>query len=165
MLAFVTILQEREFGPMLQAQRHAKNIDFSTIQNASENLEDKLLEPKEGIDLKASNATIPLGILIVFSFVGFYFSGYANIEDTNLKAQIELAPLSLLALRETFSSADTATALFQAAFLASIVAIIMGVYTKIFTLKKGMNDLDLWLENDDYYGHYFNVCLASIFRH
>ncbi|CAM3456254.1 Na+/H+ antiporter NhaC family protein [Campylobacter upsaliensis] len=140
MLAFVlfTILQEREFGPMLQAQRHAKNIDFSTIQNASENLEDKLLEPKEGIDLKASNATIPLGILIVFSFVGFYFSGYANIEDTNLKAQIELAPLSLLALRETFSSADTATALFQAAFLASIVAIIMGVYRKIFTLKEGI---------------------------
>lgn len=139
MLVFVlfTILQEREFGPMLTAERKAK-ISQQNTDALSENLEDKLLEPKENIPLHRSNALIPLAVLIIFAFVGFYFSGYANITDSTIKAQIQAAPLGLTALRETFSSADTATVLFQAALLASITAIAMGAWRKIFSIKEGI---------------------------
>lgn len=139
MLIFVlfTILQEREFGPMLTAERRAK-ISQQNTDALSENLEDKLLEPKENIPLYRSNALIPLAVLIIFAFVGFYFSGYANITDPAIKAQIQASPLGLTALRETFSSADTATVLFQAALLASITAIAMGAWRKIFSIKEGI---------------------------
>ncbi|MDO4673954.1 Na+/H+ antiporter NhaC family protein [Campylobacter sp.] len=139
MLAFVffTIIQEREFGPMLRAERAAKKSQQG-IDALSENLEDKLLEPKEGIKIQSSNALLPLAVLIIFAFVGFYFSGFASITDPDLRAQIQAAPLGLTALRETFSAANTATVLFQAALLASITAIAMGAWRKIFSIREGI---------------------------
>ncbi|TEY03461.1 Na+/H+ antiporter NhaC family protein [Campylobacter sp. US33a] len=140
MLVFVllTIYMGREFGPMLKAERRAREGLFSQGHEKIDNLEDKLLEPKEHIKLKASNAIIPLLILIVFSFIGFYFSGYNAIDDVVLKAQIDANPLGFFALRETFGKADASVVLFQAALLASIVAIMMGVARKIFTLKEAI---------------------------
>lgn len=136
---FLTIFMGREFGPMLKAELKARKGQYhEDHQKESGNLEDKLLEPKDNIRLEPSNALIPLFVLILFSFIGFYFSGYTSIEDASLKAQIDASPLSLLALRETFSSANTATVLFQAALLASITAIVMSAYKKIFSIKEGI---------------------------
>ncbi|KGI55979.1 Na+/H+ antiporter NhaC family protein [Campylobacter sp. MIT 97-5078] len=140
MLVFVllTIFMGREFGPMLKAELNARAGKFSHGHEQIDNIEDKLLEPKEHIALKTSNSLIPLFILVIFAFVGFYFSGYNAIEDEALKAQINASPLSLFALRETFGAADASVVLFQAALLASIVAIIMGIWRKIWTLKEGI---------------------------
>lgn len=140
MLIFVvlTIYTGREFGPMLKAELRARAGKFSHGHEQIDNVEDKVLEPKEHIKLQASNAIIPLIVLITFSFIGFYFSGYNAIEDANLKAQIDASPLSLFAFRETFGAADASIVLFQAALLATIVAIILGMYRKIFTLKEAI---------------------------
>ncbi|WP_291953208.1 Na+/H+ antiporter NhaC family protein [Campylobacter sp.] len=140
MLIFVllTIYTGREFGPMLKAELRARAGKFSNGHEKIDNIEDKVLEPKEHIKLQASNAIIPLFVLIVFSFIGFYFSGYNAIEDTALKAQIDSMPLSLFAFRETFGAADASIVLFQAALLATIVAIILGIYRKIFNLKEAI---------------------------
>lgn len=136
---FLTIFMGREFGPMLKAELKARKAQlYENYQSQNESLEDKLLEPKDDIRLEPSNALIPLFVLILFSFVGFYFSGYANIEDLSIKAQIDASPLSLFSLRETFSSANTATVLFQASLLASITAIVMSAYKKIFSVKDGI---------------------------
>lgn len=140
MLIFVllTIYMGREFGPMLKAELRARAGKFSHGHEQIDNIEDKLLEPKEHIKLSASNALVPLFILIVFAFVGFYYSGYNAIDDAEIKAQIEASKLSLFALRETFGAADASSVLFQAALLASIVALIMGIWRKIWTLKEGI---------------------------
>lgn len=140
MLIFVvlTIYTGREFGPMLKAELRARAGKFSHGHEQIDNVEDKVLEPKEHIKLQVSNAIIPLIVLIAFSFIGFYFSGYNAIEDANLKAQIDVSPLSLFAFRETFGAADASIVLFQAALLATIVAIILGMYRKIFTLKEAI---------------------------
>lgn len=140
MLIFVvlTIYTGREFGPMLKAELRARAGKFSHGHEQIDNVEDKVLEPKEHIKLQASNAIIPLIVLIAFSFIGFYFSGYNAIEDANLKSQIDASPLSLSAFRETFGAADASIVLFQAALLATIVAIILGMYRKIFTLKEAI---------------------------
>ncbi|TXE89403.1 Na+/H+ antiporter NhaC family protein [Campylobacter volucris] len=140
MLIFVvlTIYTGREFGPMLKAELRARAGKFSHGHEQIDNIEDKVLEPKEHIKLQASNAIIPLIVLIAFSFIGFYFSGYNAIEDANLKAQIDASPFSLFAFRETFGAADASIVLFQAALLATIVAIILGMYRKIFTLKEAI---------------------------
>ncbi|EAH8151582.1 Na+/H+ antiporter NhaC family protein [Campylobacter lari] len=140
MLIFVllTIYTGREFGPMLKAELRARAGKFSHGHEQIDNVEDKVLEPKEHIKLQASNAIIPLAVLIIFSFIGFYFSGYNALEDANIKAQIDAAPFSLFAFRETFGAADASIVLFQAALLATIVAIILGMYRKIFTLKEAI---------------------------
>ncbi|EAL3935018.1 Na+/H+ antiporter NhaC family protein [Campylobacter lari] len=140
MLIFVllTIYTGREFGPMLKAELRARAGKFSHGHEQIDNVEDKVLEPKEHIKLQASSAIIPLAVLIIFSFIGFYFSGYNALEDANIKAQIDAAPFSLFAFRETFGAADASIVLFQAALLATIVAIILGMYRKIFTLKEAI---------------------------
>ncbi|EAK6286347.1 Na+/H+ antiporter NhaC family protein [Campylobacter lari] len=140
MLIFVllTIYTGREFGPMLKAELRARAGKFSHGHEQIDNVEDKVLEPKEHIKLQASNAIIPLAVLIIFSFIGFYFSGYNALEDANIKMQIDAAPFSLFAFRETFGAADASIVLFQAALLATIVAIILGMYRKIFTLKEAI---------------------------
>ncbi|MCW0223230.1 Na+/H+ antiporter NhaC family protein [Campylobacter lari] len=140
MLIFVllTIYTGREFGPMLKAELRARAGKFSHGHEQIDNVEDKVLEPKEHIKLQASNAIIPLAVLIIFSFIGFYFSGYNALEDANIKMQIDAAPFSLFAFRETFGAADASIVLFQAALLATIIAIILGMYRKIFTLKEAI---------------------------
>ena len=42
-------------------------------------------------------------------------------------------------LRETFGNADASVVLFQAALFATVVAIFMGVYRKIFTISEAIS--------------------------
>ena len=145
MLAFVllTIFMGREFGPMFKAEQKARRGEFSQGHGQLDNIEDKLLEPKEHIVLKASNAVVPLLVLVVFAFVGFYFSGYNAITDSAVKALIDESPLGFYALRETFGASNASVVLFQAALLASIVAITMSAFRKIFSVREG---IAVWMQ-------------------
>ena len=145
MLAFVllTIFMGREFGPMFKAEQKARRGEFSQGHGQLDNIEDKLLEPKEHIALKASNAVVPLLVLVVFAFVGFYFSGYNAITDSAVKALIDESPLGFYALRETFGASNASVVLFQAALLASIVAITMSAFRKIFSVREG---IAVWMQ-------------------
>lgn len=140
MLFFVvcTALMGREFGPMLAAQRRALNGQVHSDISSLKDIEDQTLEPKEGIKLQSSNALIPLFVLIVGAFVSFYFSGLGSLEGEALQAALA-HPLSFSTFRETFGAADASVALFQAALLASIVAIAMGVIRRIFDVREGIS--------------------------
>lgn len=139
MLVFVvlTVMMGREFGPMLKAERNARNGILSKGNATVNNIEDKILEPDEGVSLRVSNALIPISVLIIGSFIGFYFSGLGALE-ADIAEKVRQSPLSFFAFRETFGAADASVVLFQAALAATIVAIIMGVYRKIFNVKEGI---------------------------
>lgn len=147
-LAFVVItsLMLRDFGPMRKAEIKARRgikEDKAELENLTTNDE---LEVKEGVKLSIWNALIPIGTLIIGSLVSFYYSGYSGImagTDAALQQLFIDAPFSFTAFREAFSAADAATALFQAAVLASIVAIAMGVIKKIFTVSEAV---DVWVD-------------------
>lgn len=101
------------------------------------------LEPKPGTKLSVWNAIIPIGVLIVSAFAGFYYNGYTVLaEDAAMMEMIKSAPLSMAAIRETFGASDASLVLFQAALLGSIVALAMGVKQKIFTVSEG---IDTWI--------------------
>ena len=146
MLAFVvcTALMQREFGPMYHAEIRAQKTGAVSSESAKTmiNTEDKTLEPKEGITLSVWNAIVPLFVLMLSAFVGFYYSGYSGLEGDVLKA-VDAAPLSFYALRETFGAADASVVLFQAALLASIVAMSMGVFRGIFGISEA---IETWLK-------------------
>lgn len=138
----------REFGPMLKAERRARTTGkvLSDTAKPMASSEGDKLEPKEGIKLSIWNAIIPIMVLIVGAFLGFYFNGYQAIMGGDNKAYIEIlknAPMSFEAIRTAFGESDASVVLFQAALFASIVAIAMGVCKKIFTVGEA---LDTWIE-------------------
>lgn len=138
----------REFGPMLKAERRARATGEvlrpgSTPMVSSESTE---LEPKEGIKLRVANAAVPIFILIIGAFLGFYYNGYNAImggEDEALIQLLQNSPLSFAAIRETFSASDASIVLFQAALISSIIAIIIGVSQKIFKVEEA---IDTWVQ-------------------
>ncbi|WP_082732307.1 Na+/H+ antiporter NhaC family protein [Tepidibacillus decaturensis] len=148
LLVFVvaTALFMREFGSMYQAERRARTTGKVLADTAKPMAtDDKDVQPKEGIQLNIWNAIIPIGLLMILSFGGFYYNGYMAImggEDEAVKQLIQSSPLSFAAIRETFGSSDASVVLFQAALFASIVAMIMGIRKKIFTVSEA---IETWI--------------------
>ena len=140
MLAFVLYVafMRRDFGPMLSAERRAASGEIHSKSSNIAELEDKTLEPKEGIKPQASNAVIPLIVLICGAFASFYFSGLSKLEGDALTAA-KAAPLSFATLQATFGNANSSVALFQAALLATVVSIFMSVYRKIFNVREAIS--------------------------
>ncbi|MFL2059943.1 Na+/H+ antiporter NhaC family protein [Marinilactibacillus psychrotolerans] len=148
MLLFVVVTSVtlREFGPMKKAQERARD----TGMLIAENSEVEADEEKQVVlnEKKATiwNALIPIGSLIVFSFVGFYMNGRSAIltgDNTLLAQEIVNSPLSFVTIRETFGASDASVVLFQAALISSIIALIMGVSQDLFTFSKG---IDIWIK-------------------
>ncbi|MBS4538611.1 Na+/H+ antiporter NhaC family protein [Clostridium sp. D2Q-11] len=143
-LAFIvaTVIFMKEFGPMYKSEKRARITGKVLPDGAKPMLADAEghLEPTEGIDLKVRNALVPILVLIFAAFAGFYYNGYTALsEDPAMINMIKNAPLSLDAIRETFGASDASIVLFQAALLGSIVALIMGVKQKIFTVSDGID--------------------------
>lgn len=146
---FITAITLREFGPMLSAEKKArKALKREALLERVEKLEKthNELEPKEGVKLSIWNAIIPIGTLVFSSLIGFYYSGYSSVmngADVVAKEIFINAPFSFSAIQEAFSNADASVVLFQGALLASLVAIIMSVCKKIFTISEA---IETWIE-------------------
>ncbi|TCS80397.1 Na+/H+ antiporter NhaC family protein [Tepidibacillus fermentans] len=139
-------LMMRDFGSMYQAEYRARTTGKVLADTAKPMaVDDKDNQPKEGIQLSIWTAIIPIGLLMILSFVGFYYNGYMAIvdgEDKELIQFIQSHPFSLKTIRETFGASDASVVLFQAALFSSIVAIIMGVAKRIFTVGEA---IETWI--------------------
>ena len=142
MLVFVlcTAVMLKEFGPMLTAERRARKYDQTNLEelnpSVSSSREIDEMEPAEGVHLSIWNAIVPIGTLVIVAIGGFYANGYSAIlagENTTLITLLKESPFSLTAIQEAFGASDASVVLFQAALLASLVAMAMGVFQKTFT--------------------------------
>lgn len=148
MLFFValTAIMGREFGSMYAAQIRAKTIgQIAPISKSAAldtaELEDQFLAPKDGIEIRAFDAIVPVMTLIILAILGFYFNGFSVLEGEEL-ANAKANPLSFETLRSAFGSADSSIVLFQAALFAAIVAIFIGVRRRIFNIKEA---IETWI--------------------
>ena len=130
-----------EFGPMKEAEKRArKGLEDSEKEKAIIGFDD--VAPAEGAKITVWNAIIPIGTLIIGALIAFYWSGYTTILDGSDQALITLmktSPLSFNGIFEALSQSDASVALFQAALLASLVGITMGVAEGIFTIGEAFN--------------------------
>ncbi|EOD4834871.1 Na+/H+ antiporter NhaC family protein [Campylobacter upsaliensis] len=148
MLFFValTAIMGREFGSMYAAQIRAKTtgqiapMPKSAALDTAE-LEDQFLAPKDGIEIRAFDAIVPVMTLIILAILGFYFNGFSVLEGEEL-ANAKANPLSFETLRSAFGNADSSIVLFQAALFAAIVAIFIGVRRRIFNIKEA---IETWI--------------------
>ena len=142
MLAFVffTAFTLRDFGPMYEASKRAYEKGELTNPKTDSTLmnqENSFMMPKEDVSYSIFNAIIPIAVLIIVSIVGFYVNGVSGLEGEALKI-VEAAPYSFAAIREAFGAADASIVIFEAALLASLVAIGMGLQQKIFSLHEAI---------------------------
>lgn len=149
-LAFIVItaITLKEFGPMRKAEIAARNrskmVKDEIAVESSSHMDE--LEPKEGVKLSIWNAIVPIGALIISALVAFYYSGYSAIMGGDPSAVQDIminSPFSFNGIMEAFAASDASVALFQSALFASIVAIVMGVAKKIFTLGEA---IDVWVD-------------------
>ena len=142
----ITSLLLKDFGPMRKAEiraRQGRSVDSEIAMDSSEHSD---LEPKEGVRLSIWNAIVPIGTLIIAALVAFYYSGYSAImggDDATLIQLFTDSPFTFTAIREAFSASDASVALFQSALLAGIVAMVMAVSQKIFTVSEA---IDAWVD-------------------
>ena len=148
-LAFIVItaVTLKEFGPMRKAEiaaRKGKVKRNDEVAVSTSEMDE--LEPKEGVQLSIWNAIVPIGALIISALVAFYYSGYSTIisgDDATLQTFMMNSPLSFKGIMEAFAASDASVALLQSALFASIVAIIMGVVKKIFTVSEA---IEVWID-------------------
>jgi len=128
----------REFGPMYKAEKRTRTTGdvHGTAAQPMIDTDARAVQPRKGIPLKVSNAVVPILTLIITAFLGLYYNGLTTIlsgDNLSLAEQIRTAPLSFIAIREAFSASDASIVLLQAALLAGIVAMFMGVSGRIIT--------------------------------
>ncbi len=132
-----------EFGPMKDAEIKArKRKEHEPIEQDGGIVGFDDVEPAPGATLTIWNAIIPIGTLIVGALIAFYWSGYTTImggTDQALITLMKTAPLSFNGIFEALSASDASIALFQAALLASVVAIVMAVAENIYTFGEAIN--------------------------
>ncbi|SCX83636.1 Na+/H+ antiporter NhaC family protein [Desulfoluna spongiiphila] len=143
-----TAVMLREFGPMLTAERRARTTGKVLADGAKPMAaaESTGLEPDESVSLNIWNAIIPIMTLIIGAFVGFYFNGRGAIMGGDDAALIQLltdSPASFTAIREAFGASDASIVLFEAALFAGIVAIVLGVSQRIYTIEVAV---DTWVQ-------------------
>ena len=144
-LIFIVIsaLTLYEFGPMKKAEQaaRARKEDEEIIVPSAPGFDE--VQPVEGIKLSVWNAIIPIGTLIIGALIAFYWSGYTTIlggEDQALITLMKTSPLSFNGIFQALSQSDASVALFQAALLASIVAIVMAVGEQILTIEDAISE-------------------------
>ena len=122
---FSIILMKRDFGPMLAAERRARQtgalIDPAAGSHAIEDLTDSLLEPKEGLELKSSNAIVPILFVVGTVFVGLICNGANHVGDD------EMTFINM------FANADSFAVLIWASIIGLIVPMIMYKCQRIMT--------------------------------
>ncbi len=136
---FLIIVSGREFGPMLKAERRAKKgkilrdgaIPLSNFQIAS-------LLPSEDSPKRWINGILPVTFVIIFTFLGMYFSGMASIKIAPSGALIKKIGV-------IFSNGNSFRALLWASFTGFLIASFMAVSQKILkigeTVKAGIEGM------------------------
>lgn len=123
----------RDFGSMHTAEVISRKSSKKAIE------EKNIDNPIDINSYNIWNAIVPVAVLIITSFIGFYTNGRAAILAEGKEELISLfvvSPFSLQAIQEAFGASDASIVLFQGALLACFVAITMGLIQKIFTLQE-----------------------------
>ncbi|KAG4091487.1 hypothetical protein H8356DRAFT_1707857 [Neocallimastix lanati (nom. inval.)] len=138
----MTAITLREFGPMKEAEKKARQRNNKIKDKEEEEIEESLkgnsqfddVKPIEGVKLSIWNGIIPIGTLIVTALLSFYYNGYKAIlagEDKELIQFMKSTPISIRGVFEALANSDSSVALFQAAIIASVVSIAMAYAQKI----------------------------------
>ena len=131
---FTITLTKRDFGPMLAAERRARQTGQlfrpgSTAEAAQ--AESELLEPPADAPKRLINALLPIGVLVAGVLIGLWITGRAAVVEEGLE----------MTLQNIVGSANSYTAMMWASLASVVVAVLLSVAQRILTLEEAM---DAW---------------------
>ena len=119
----------KDFGPMLKAEQEAIDSDKTTLENLTSSKkinahsQENDLFVKENVSYKASNAVIPIGVLVFSMFYFVFTSGQGST------------------LKEILGSSDTFSALMHSKLLSAITAAVLSISRGTLSINE---TLDAW---------------------
>ncbi len=144
---FLNVLTGRDFGPMLKAERRAAK--GKLMRDGAKPLTSSMISkigPVKGIKLRARNAFIPIGSVIIAVMLGMVWSGWSqnalSIPSIGGKGFFSAWATAIPTLsswevwRDAFSNADGAKVLFWSAMFSSCIAGVMAYSQKILTPRE-----------------------------
>lgn len=134
MVGLVVFLQ-RDFGPMLQAERRASRGEGLYRDGAmlmSEAGSEKM-DPVDGAPLRWYNAALPVIAVVLVVLFGLYFQGLSNFEASN--PGVSPTPWDI------FGAASAFDALLWGSLTGCIVAIALAVGQRILTVHQAIDGL------------------------
>lgn len=134
-LVFAVVLQRRDFGPMLHAERRARAGKGLLAEGAQPLADDigKELDPEDGAQRRAHQALIPILTVLLVTAAGLYFDGRRA-----LLAEIGTVGLATSGVRDIYAAADPANALLWSVMLGSILAVALAVTERTLKLHDAM---------------------------
>ena len=141
-LAFgiMVALTRRDFGPMLKAERRAAG--GQVLGDGAVPLADfggESLAPIEGQPRRWINAAIPVGLVLVVTFVALWITGRSSlVADGHAAGTTGLFSLGVEGFGAVFSAGASYNALMYAAIAGSASALILAVGQRIFPLATGL---------------------------
>jgi Na+/H+ antiporter NhaC len=134
-LIYNLILQRKDYGPMYDAEVRARTTGKLLSDNAQpmSNLDFEEFSDNRKIELKVSNAVLPILVLILSTFFGLWYNGWVLGEGE----------IPITAIRDCFGNADASVVLIWAAIIGSIVAGILALSRKIMNLSEVF---DAWVD-------------------
>jgi Na+/H+ antiporter NhaC len=148
------IIREKDFGPMLKAERRArKGVTVNPEINDADLTEMEDLAPVEGIKYRAFNAVLPVVIIVFGTLLGLLFTGFDSLRNQlgELNADMSLenwgqiwSNIPLLEgnpesftkkLGTLIGAADSYLSLLWSSISALVVAILLTVSQRIMNLQ------------------------------
>lgn len=131
LFVFLIAFTQRDYGPMLQAERRSVKKGDVLGTNARPLADTSEFEVPEGIPYRWYNAIVPILTVIVVMLFGLYFSGVSSLPEGSARK-----------LWEVIGASDSFEVLIWASFAGSIMAIVMSAWQKILSLPDAV---DAWL--------------------
>ena len=131
---YVVALSRRDFGPMLAAERRARQRGelFRPGSNAeAAQAEAEAMEPPPDAPRRLMNAVIPILVLVVGVLAGLWITGRAAVAEAGGE----------MTLKNIIGDANSYTAMMWASLASVLVALVLTVGQRILTLTEAM---DAW---------------------
>jgi Na+/H+ antiporter NhaC len=134
-LVFIVAVSGRDFGPMQRAERRCRRTGALTRDGAQPLMDEvgQDMVPPEGVRGRAHRAVLPVAVLLLACLGGLFWDGRQALLDS-----VGPAGLAGLPVRDFFSHADPARALFWGAIAGSAVAVILAVAGRVLTVLEAM---------------------------
>jgi Na+/H+ antiporter NhaC len=149
---FMLIRSQRDYGPMLKAEKQALNANNEDIESNTEDLNYDEFTPENDSKNRAFNAIIPVLIIVIGTLVGLVYTGMqswrAEFVDLGLPADIsffqglakadESSVTTIQKIGSIIGAANSYSALLWSSMLGLTVAILLTISQGIMSLNKAM---------------------------
>ena len=122
-LVGLVVVTGKDFGPMLLAEKKARAGEIEHTNHESNNSDSDDLFLKQGVNQKARNAIIPIGVLVTSMLYFIFTTGEGET------------------IKDILGSSDTFSALMHATLLSALTAALMSVGQGLLTINE---TLDAW---------------------